>query len=86
MIQVNVQGISGDKFTVDVGDDENEFKKVSVLELKRRIISKKGLDTKPEQLRLIFGGKQLDDEKLLVDYGVTHKSLIMSVIRVIGGK
>ena len=85
MIQVNIQGLSGDKFTIDIGAYDTDLKKVTVLLLKQKIIIQKGLDIIPEHLRLIFSGKQLDDERCLADYGVSHKSLIMTVMRVAGG-
>jgi hypothetical protein len=85
MIQVNIQGMSNEKFKIDIGENESELKAISVLTLKNKIIANKGLDISSELLRLIFAGKQLENEKMLSDYGITDKSLILMVLRVKGG-
>jgi ubiquitin-large subunit ribosomal protein L40e len=85
MIQVNIQGMSNEKFKIDIGENESELKSISVLTLKNKIIANKGLDISSEFLRLIFAGKQLENEKMLSDYGITDKSLILMVLRVKGG-
>ena len=85
MIQVNIQGMGNEKFKIDIGKNELELVTTSVLSLKTKIINEKALGINPENLRLIFAGKQLENEKNLSDYGITDKSLIMMVLRVTGG-
>ncbi len=63
MIQVNIQGMGNEKFKIDIGENEIVLKTTSVLNLKTKIINDKALGINPEHLRLIFGGKQLENEK-----------------------
>ena len=80
-----VVNLCDEKFKIDIGENEMELKTTSVLNLKTKIINDKALGKNPENLRLIFAGKQLENEKKLSDYGITDKSLIMMVLRVTGG-
>ncbi|XP_059211303.1 polyubiquitin-like [Centropristis striata] len=61
---------------------DNEFESVTVLQLKEKIQTLTGYPV--DQQRLIFGGKQLEDDRLLVSYGIQHKSTIYIVPRLRG--
>lgn len=65
--------------------EDNEFQTCTVAELKKLAMEKNGLEMELGSLRLLFGGKQLEDEKLLIDYKIMNHSSITSVMRVQGG-
>ncbi|TKS92941.1 hypothetical protein D9C73_027072 [Collichthys lucidus] len=84
--QVVVIGLRGEKMTVDLCNTEEQFKSMTVEQLRRKIEEKLPMDAGNDAVRLIFTDKGLDDNsKLLSDYGIQHMSVIQLVIRVPGG-
>ena len=55
----------------------------TIADLKRNIQEKKGIPT--DQQRLVFAGRQLEDEKTLNDYNITDASVVHLVLRLRGG-
>ncbi|CAG8701274.1 1817_t:CDS:2 [Dentiscutata erythropus] len=71
--QVFVRGLDGKTMVFEV----NSFG--AIVELKRLIEDATGIP--PDQQRLIFSGKQLDDDNKLSDYGIIMRSTISLVFR-----
>ncbi len=56
----------------------------SVSDVKEQVEFTEGIP--PDQQRLIFGGKQLQDDRQLSDYGIKSEATIHLVVRLRGGK
>jgi ubiquitin C len=72
-----VRTLTGKTLTLDVEKGD------SINNVKQKISQKEGIPT--ENMRLIFGGKQLEDDKNLEDYEVGKESTIHLVLRLRGG-
>lgn len=76
-MQLLVKTLAGKTITVDVEEGD------TVEQLKQKINEKEGIPV--DQQRLIFGGKQLESERMLTDYGVTAGATMHLVLRLRGG-
>ncbi|KAM8748285.1 uncharacterized protein AB9X84_016016 [Acanthopagrus schlegelii] len=83
VFQLRVHDPTGVEKIIDLCDNEEQMKKMTVLQLK--LIIKKTLMITGDNLQLVFGGQDLEDGSLLVSHNIKHMSAIQTAVQLPGG-
>ena len=78
-LQLFIKTLNGDTITIQANSSDK------IITIKEKI-QKKQDNLLPSHQRLVYGGKQLEDDKTLMDYNIQSEATLHLVVRLKGGQ